>query len=335
MTVARVRQRLRITVRGLLVAMAVLMLPGAGVNAQEADQGRLAPSAVQALMLHGPWPQPRRPDPSNAMSGNAEAITLGRLLFFDARLSPSGRVACSSCHRPERGWSDGRRLGQGLATSRRNTLGLLDVVLQTRLGWDGAGTSLWRQSIRPLLDPVEMGSSAVHVRAHLGGSQDLAALYAQATGRRQPLIEIDAQLVIEEVAQALAAYQETIVSGRTAFDTWRDAFAAGRADAMQAGPLSTAARRGAVLFVGTAGCARCHSGPFFSDGGVHAVRRARGASVEPRRTPTLRNLILTAPYLSDGSAGTLADAIRAHEVPPRPQRGQIDDLVVFLRTLGP
>src|SRR5215470_10881219 len=82
-----------------------------------------------AILAHGPWPPVWQRDPSNRVSGQTPAIDLGRQLFFDARLSPSGRVSCSSCHRPERAWSDGRPRGVGLRTSRRNTPSLYDVRL--------------------------------------------------------------------------------------------------------------------------------------------------------------------------------------------------------------
>lgn len=340
---------------------------------QAIAESPFARAETEALLLHGPWPQPWRPDPSNRVSGNAEAARLGQRLFFDARLSPSGRVACSSCHRPERSWTDGRAQAKGLALSRRNTPGLLDVRLNRWLGWGGAGDSLWAQSIRPMLDPREMGSSAAHVMQLIARSPDVAALYAAAFGRPIALVEAEAALV--DAGKALAAFQETLASPRTPFDALRDALAGGDPNAAARFPAK--ARRGAALFVGSAGCSRCHSGPTFSDNLFHRIDRTRRIGDEGRyrdavslstsphslvgrfnddpdrrvawraeqvrqprsalgafRTPPLRNVERTSPYLHDGSAPSLAAAIRAHEAGRRLDKAQADDLVAFLRTLS-
>lgn len=280
---------------------------------------------MRAVQAHGPWPVASARDPSNPVSGNADAVTLGRRLFFDARLSPSGRVACSSCHRPERGWTDGRPRGKGLAQSRHNTPSLYDIRLNRRFGWRAERDSLWAQSIRPILDPAEMGSSAQHVQTHVAANADIAALYEQAFGRAATATS--APQLLDDIGKGLAAFQETIVSGRTAFDDFRDALARGEAAASR---YPEPGRRGLTLFVGRAGCATCHSGPAFSDGELHPIAQGR----ERVRTPTLRNLAHTAPYLHDGSAPTLANAIRAHENGPRLGKAQVGDLVAFLRTLS-
>ena len=164
---------------------------------------------------------PSRHDPSNSVSGHGEAIALGRLLFFDARLSGQGTHACSSCHRPEKAWTDGRKTAQGLVLSRRNTPSLYDVRHRRWFGWDGAADSLWAQSIRPILDPGEMGSSAEHVRSHIAGNSDLAELYARVFQRAA--VEAAAEDVLVDAAKALAAFQETLVSPRTRFDDFQAA----------------------------------------------------------------------------------------------------------------
>ena len=233
---------------------------------------------VRLILQHGPWPLPWQPDRSNRVSGNAAAADLGRRLFFDARLSPSGRVSCSSCHRPERAWTDGRPQGRGLMPGRRNTPGLADVRLVRWFGWGGAGDSLWGQSLRPLLDPIEMGASAEHVQAYLGASPELAGAYTAVFGRAPGAADTQATLV--DAAKALAAYQETIVSARTRFDELRDALA--RADWTSAARYPPEARRGLALFIGQAGCSTCHAGPAFTTGGFAAAGRTGGRSgVEP------------------------------------------------------
>jgi cytochrome c peroxidase len=218
------------------------------------------PAQTAQILTLGPWPPPWKPDPSNRVSGHPEAIVLGRSLFFDARLSGQGSHSCSSCHRPEMAWQDGKRVGEGLAPSKRNTPSLLDVRNRRWFGWDGAADSLWAQSIRPILDPAEMGASAEHVRAHIVGNAELATAYLVLFNRNAATAA--AEDVLVDAAKALAAYQETLVSPRTPFDEFRDALERGDADA--ASRYSIAAQRGLSLFVWTAGCTRCHAGATLS-----------------------------------------------------------------------
>ncbi len=305
---------------------ALIVLTSAGSRAEA-----FTPVEAAAILRHGPWPPPVRKDPSNPASGNADAIALGKLLFFDARMSPSGRVACSSCHRPEQAWTDGRRTAIGLARTRRNTPTLLDVSLHRRFGWTGGAETLWQQSIRPILDPAEMGSSAGHVKAHIAADAARSKLYsavfgAGIEGKSAPDALLDA-------ARALAAYQETIVSPRTRFDALHDAVASNDAAALSNYPA--AARRGLSLFVGAAGCSACHSGPAFTDGKLHTVSRVSSRLASERyRTPPLRGTARTAPYMHDGAHPTLAAAVKAHTSAARLRSSEIADLVAFLRTLS-
>lgn len=233
---------------------------GAEVTGAGSTTAGSTDAEVHLVLTHGPWPAPWRPDRSNRVSGNGNAIALGRALFFDARLSGRGTHACSSCHRPEMGWTDGRPTAKGLALSNRNTLGLLDVRDRRWFGWDGAADSLWAQSIRPILDVREMGASAAHVRAHIAGNPHLRDLYARAFAR--PIGTASAQEALVGAAKALAAYQETLVSAATRFDAFRSALE--RGDAKAAGLYPAAALRGLKMFVGAGGCATCHAGASFT-----------------------------------------------------------------------
>ena len=343
-------------------SVAVLLLSVA-TAVGEGEPARTQPDiTLAAILAHGPWPPPHKPDPTNTLSGNSEAAALGRLLFFDARLSPSGRAACSSCHRPEKGFADPpRRLSRGVGTSagkgvgtsqgkgvgtsaekgvgtsqetsveltRRNTPSLLDVRLNTVFGWTGSNPTLWQQTLRPILDPREMGSSAEHVRAHISGDPDLAARFRSVTGLDATSRPADDVLVA--AAKSLAAYQETITSGTTAFDQWRDALAT--SDHATAARYPAAARRGAVLFATSAGCSTCHSGPAFSDSRRHHISQ-RPNTADAIRTPPLRNVARTAPYLHNGRAPTLLDAVHAHKNGPRLSQAQAADIVSFLKTLN-
>jgi cytochrome c peroxidase len=310
-----------------IVSTALAIVAAAGWAPLAAAQ---AFSAVEtrAVIAHGPWPLPWDGATSIPIASSPQAVSLGRRLFFDAGLSPSGKVSCSSCHRPERAWSDGRERGKGLGTSRRNTPSLLDVRLHKGFGWKGDVPSLSLQSIRPILDPVEMGSSAAHVQRYIASHSDLASAYRTVFVRS--VDSVDATAALHDAAKSLAAFQATLVSGRTPFDDVRDGLSGG-GDGAEAARLSEAARRGLTLFVGRAGCASCHSGPAFTDERIHVIGSSHTA--EPYRTPGLRNVARTAPYLHDGSAPTLAAAISAHKTKPRLPTSDVAGLVAFLELL--
>lgn len=212
------------------------------------------------ILQFGPWPVPWTPDPSNRVSGTPAAIALGRMLFFEPRLSGTGTAACSSCHAPERHFSDGRPRGLGFVELDRNTPGLLNVRLNRWFGWDGAADNLWAQSLRPILDKREMAASTSHVGTLMRGDAVLASAYEVAFGERPAQDDT----VAVNVGKALAAFQETLVSGRTPFDEFRDALA--RGDAAAAGRYPIEAQRGLRIFLGRGNCAACHFGPNFTNG---------------------------------------------------------------------
>jgi cytochrome c peroxidase len=131
----------------------------------------LDPVEIRLVLRHGPWPQPVLRDPSNRVSGDASAIALGQRLFFDARLSANGTVACASCHVPTRAWTDGRAQAAGLGALDRNTPTVLDAALSRWFGWDGAADSLWSFAVKPMLHPAEMGGSARGTAALVRGDR--------------------------------------------------------------------------------------------------------------------------------------------------------------------
>jgi len=198
------------------------------------------------------------------VSGNPAAIALGQALFVDAGLSPDGRFACASCHDPARAYADGQALATGRTVLKRNTLSLVNVGAWRWFAWDGGGDTLWGQSLRPILDPAEMGGSLAQAAARLRGDADLACRYRAAFGEAPGA---DDERVAVDAAKALAAFQETVVSGAAPFDAWRDALARGD----DAPDYPVAARRGAKLFVGVGQCATCHTGPLFSNREFHDI----------------------------------------------------------------
>jgi len=221
---------------------------------------------IETILSHGPWPMEWSHDPTNRVSGKPEAVAFGRQLFFNTRLSANGQVSCATCHRPGHSWTDGRTLGVALGEVDRNTPTLANVRLNRWFGWDGATDSLWAHSMRPLLDAREHGLTERQVANVIRDNADLACGYRRAFGAEPPA---DDELALVNVAKALAAFQETIASGRTPFDDFRDAMAAGDAAAMAAYPV--AAQRGLKIFAGQGRCSLCHFGPNFSHGEFHEI----------------------------------------------------------------
>jgi cytochrome c peroxidase len=217
------------------------------------------------ILAHGPWPLPAARDPSNRASGNPLAAGLGRALFLDEGLSRFGALSCASCHKADKGWGDGRARASAAAALDRNTLSLFNVRHNRWFGWDGAADSLWMQSLRPILDPREMAASPEHVKERIVGTAGHRAAYRRVFGI-DPARQL-AEHVLVGAAKALAAYQETLITGRTPFDAFRDALANG--DATAAGRYPAAAQRGLKIFVGSGNCSACHAGPLFTNGEFH------------------------------------------------------------------
>ena len=208
------------------------------------------------ILQHGPWPPPVERDPSNRVSGKREAIALGGKLFFEPRISGTGSVLCATCHVPFRAFQDGRPRAFGLKDVERNTIAVVNTRFYRWYGWDGANDNLWSQSIRPLLDEREMRSSAQKVAQVMRTL--FAADYEAAFGRKLPA---DDEEVLVDAGKALAAYQETLVSERTAFDDFRDALANNKPH-----DYPVEAQRGLRIFIGKGNCSTCHFGPHFTNG---------------------------------------------------------------------
>jgi cytochrome c peroxidase len=214
------------------------------------------------ILAHGPWPPEPAMDPSNRVSGNPDAQALGGLLFADPRLSPDGAFACTSCHLPDRAFTDGRPVAEGRKTHHRNTPTILNSGFARWYGWDGASDSLWASSIRPILDPEEMGSSAENVAALFRGDPDYGSRYREIFGTG-PANDPD-ETILVNAGKMLAAWQAAQVTPRSAFDRYRDALAADDSAGIAAYPEP--AKRGLTLFAGRGRCNLCHAGPVFTNG---------------------------------------------------------------------
>lgn len=253
----------------------------------------------------------------------AEKIDLGRQLFFDRRLSRDGSLSCATCHDPERAFSDNRPIAIGIdrRAGRRNAPALINRGYGRAFFWDGRAKSLEEQVIKPIEDPNELGSSLTDASRRVG-------------------------LPADEVTWALSSFVRSILSGNSPFDR----FVNGDRTA-----LNDEQRAGLQVFRGKGNCVACHVGPTLSDERLHNTGVAwrdtlyadPGAGRGDFKTPTLREVALTTPYMHDGSLATLDDVVEFYDrggrpnpaLDPeiRPLRLQPDErrqLVAFLRALS-
>jgi len=301
----------RSRIRAWLCA-ALLGIGAAHAQAPAPPAVAFTPDEVRRILSLGPWPPAPQRDPSNRVSGNAAAIELGALLFADPALSRTGTLACASCHVAARAFTDGRARAQGLAAGDRNTPSLVNIGHRRWYGWDGASDSLWAQSLRPLLDPREMGNDAAGVARRVRDDTALRAVYERAFGTAPDGRD---ETVAVNVAKALAAFQETLVTRRTPFDEFRDALARGDRAAMARYPML--AQRGLAIFVGSGNCVLCHGGPHFTNGEFHDVGIpffVAPGRVDPGRYEGIRAL-QASPYsllgaYNDDAARTTATSTR-------------------------
>jgi len=274
-----------------------------------------------------------------------EKVALGHALFDDKRLSADGKVSCSTCHQPDRGFTDGRSVAQGVQqrAGSRNTPTLINSAYLTSLFWDGRRKSLEEQAADPLVNPVEHA---------LGNHEELLATVradaAYVAGFRAAFGVSPESISTEHVLKALAAFERTLVAGDSPLDRYRYGG--------DSSVLSAAQLRGLGLFEGRASCTTCHIigkeyalltdyefhtigigqariQPGLANRAVRLVRLSRTerdqsimsdpevaalgrfvVTLKPGdigrfRTPSLRNVALTAPYMHDGSVPTLAEAV--------------------------
>ncbi len=215
-----------------------------------------------AILTLGPWPPKWSADTSNRVSGSADAAAFGERLFSDLRLSKEGLLSCADCHQPARGFTDGTALSRGHGKIHRHTPSVVNLRFAHWFGWGGEADNLWAQSVRPILSKNEMALSAAAVRGLMISDAELSCRF-KAIFKTAPS-DLDRQSVLVNVGKALAAFQETLITGRTAFDRFRDALQKRDGAAMAEYPQS--AQRGLKTFAGKGRCHLCHFGPLFTNG---------------------------------------------------------------------
>lgn len=286
---------------GIASAMGTALVSATGQTPANSRNGSAAPAtaaiALWRSLLVRPAP-PAGPDDAAAVIRRAR-VALGAELFTDPRLSGPGNRSCASCHKPGLGFTDGRaraeRIDGGLLA--RNTPTLWNIGFASRLNWDGRETQLEQHARRPIEHPLELAGSLEHTAGRLAGDKVMRARFAVAfpdAPTPQP----------SSILSALAVYQRSLVSPPTRFDRW----AMGDDDA-----LSNTELAGFSLFVGKGRCATCHAGWRFTDDRLHDIGRphpAQGEHLTLVKTPTLRELVSTAPYMHDGSLRSLDDVVR-------------------------
>jgi cytochrome c peroxidase len=420
-----VRRDPRALLIGVVALSVVCEVCATAATASHDDRLRYTPAELAAIYRHSPLSAPQA-DPTNAYADSAAAAKLGQCLFFDRRLSANGRVSCATCHEPARGFTDGRKLARGIAVGTRNTPSVTDAAFGHWFFWDGRADSLWSQALQPLENPREAGSDRLHIAHLIDGDPRLRAAYQRIFGPLPNLDDperfpaharpdADARLPVarawagmtaadrhavnrlfSNLGKAIEAYERRLIDRSSPFDRYVAALRSG--DAAGELAISPAAKRGLKLFVGTANCDLCHSGPTFSDGQFHnlglpvlpgeAPDTGRAAGIRlltanpfngagpfsddrtgPSRdrisylpspasqlgafkTPDLRNVALTAPYMHDGRFATLEQVLdfyaegkaashgplvgvreeTANLVPPL-NAAQKADLIAFLKTL--
>ena len=252
----------RRTAWAALLAGAAVLLAGPGYSAEIFDEDEIA-----LILSHGPWPVDTGNDPSNRLSGNPAAIAYGGVLFDSVELSADRQRSCATCHQEALGFTDGNPRGFGIARVDRNTPPLFNMRLNRWFGWDGKSDSLWAHSITPILDVREMAMTPATLKTRIEDTPALAGGYRQVFAAAPGTH--DAETVLVNLAKALTAFQETIVSGRSSFDRFRDALAAEDKTGIDAYP--DPAKRGLKLFIGQGRCDLCHFGANFTNGEFHDI----------------------------------------------------------------
>ena len=256
-----------------------------------------------------------KPEYPAANPYSKEKEKLGKILFFDPRMSLSKQIACASCHDPELGWGDGRRVAYGhdRQNGKRNAMTILNTAFYEKLFWDGRASSLEAQAAFPVQDHVEMNQDLTVMVKNIKSIKGYQPLFQSAFG--------DATVTLDKIQQAIATFERGVVSRNTRFD----AFVKGNKTALKDDELM-----GLHLFRTKARCINCHNTPLFSDNRFHNDGQAlMGSKMEDRglynlthnlkdigafRTPSLRETSITGPWMHNGNFPSLRDVIELYNL---------------------
>ncbi len=287
-------------------ALILLGLVACDQDAGVAPAPRPGPTPYQLVVPAG-FPAPEIP-PDNPLT--VEGIALGERLFADPILSVDSTIACISCHLPAHAFADPQPFSQGVGgLTSRNSMPLVNLLWSRSFFWDGRTASLEEQALEPVQNPVEMGADWDRVVAKLKRHPEYPALFARTFG--------DPRIDRQRTVQAIAQFERTLISADSQYDRWL----AGQAE------LTPEEERGFILFHTEEGdCFHCHVAPLFTDNEFHN----NGLDLDPPdqglaaltgkrldrgkfKTPTLRNIEYTAPYMHDGRFQTLEEVIEHYD----------------------
>lgn len=285
---------------GFIVVLLVFSLLSVAATTFEAGHGSLE----EWLMPEVPFPEGNKP--------TAARVKLGKKLFFDPRLSGDGNMSCATCHSPLFGWSDGLKTAKGFKSQvlgRASPTIVNSAFIKIHM-WDGRKKSLEDQALGPMQSSAEMNIDLRAVDSFLKTNPVYIADF-EAAYPNEDISE-------ETLAKAIASFERTVISNNSPFDQWIK----GDENAMTAQQIN-----GFKLFVDPekGNCEVCHSAPNFTDSGFHNIGLASYGDKNPDmgrygikpigvlkgafKTPTLRDITLTAPYFHDGSGDTLVDVV--------------------------
>ena len=270
-----------------LIASAALAAVLAGCSDAGFSDTEKRTIASMSLSALAPLP----PDPTNRFADDPGAAALGATLFFDTGMSRDGNVACGTCHKIDRQFQDDLPRGKGVGETNRRTMPLAGVARDPFLFWDGRRDSLWSQALTPLENPLEHAGTrtayAHYIKRRFGERYerifrplpDLSTVPASAGPFGTPAEQAawagmtDVQRdgvdrLYSDIGKAIAAFERSLVHGKTRFDRFADALAQGRQPSA-GDDLTSEERQGLRLFIGKANCSTCHTGPRFTDNHFH------------------------------------------------------------------
>ena len=299
------RAALVISISGIAIAACI---PSPSIQ-QHAFTSEPTVSTVQFLQFLPLGLEVLLPVPANNPL-TQEKTDLGRALFFDRRLSLDESISCATCHLPDKAFTDGLAVSVGINNQpgRRNAPSLLNSAYLRSMFRDGHLESLEQQALEPMINPVELGNTHEEIVRRLSADKIYPLQFERAFGSKK--------ITIEFIAKAIASFERTLLSGDSDFDRY--------VISKDPNALSAAALRGLELFRGKANCQLCHEHVLLTDDRFHNTGVSWGkqpldlgryeitnltTDMGKFRTPSLRDVEHTAPYMHDGSMKTLGEVL--------------------------